>query len=50
MRDLVRLGPGPETIKSHLKNIFVKLEVDRRTQAVLRADELGVLRIRRSLR
>ncbi len=45
-----QLGLGPETIKSHLKNIFVKLEVDRRTQAVLRADELGVLRIRRSLR
>lgn len=45
-----QLGLGPETVKTHLKNIFAKLEVDRRTQAVLRADELGVLRIRRPLR
>lgn len=44
------LGLGPETVKSHLKNIFVKLEVERRTQAVLRAEELGLLRIRRGLR
>jgi ATP/maltotriose-dependent transcriptional regulator MalT len=33
-----------------MKNIFNKLEVDRRTQAVLRAEELGLARIRRPLR
>jgi LuxR family maltose regulon positive regulatory protein len=44
------LGLGPETVKTHLKNIFVKLEVERRTQAVLRAEELGLLRVRRGLR
>ena len=44
------LGLGPETVKSHLKNIFVKLEVERRTQAVLRAEELGLLRVRRGVR
>ena len=44
------LGLGPETVKTHLKNIFVKLGVERRTQAVLRAEELGLLRVRRGLR
>jgi LuxR family maltose regulon positive regulatory protein len=44
------LGLGPETVKTHLKNIFVKLEVERRTQAVLRAGELGLLRVPRGLR
>jgi len=44
------LGLGPETVKTHLKNIFAKLEVERRTQAVLRAEELGLLRVRRGLR
>jgi len=44
------LGLGPETVKTHLKNIFVKLDVERRTQAVLRAEELGLLRVRRGLR
>jgi len=44
------LGLGPETVKTHLKNIFVKFGVDRRTQAVLRAEELGLLRVRRGLR
>ncbi len=39
-----RLGLGPETVKTHLKNVFLKLEVERRTQAVLRAEELGLLR------
>ncbi len=42
-----RLGLGPETVKTHLKNVFLKLEVERRTQAVLRAEELGLLRVRR---
>jgi hypothetical protein len=35
-------------VKSHLKKIFGKLEVERRTQAVLRAEELGLLRVRRA--
>lgn len=39
-----RLGLGPETVKTHLKNVFVKLGVERRTQAVLRAEELGWVR------
>ena len=42
-----QLGLGPETVKTHLKNIFLKLEVERRTQAVLRAEELGLLAARR---
>lgn len=32
------------TIKKHLGNIFAKLEVSRRTQAVSRARELGVIK------
>lgn len=44
------LGLGPETVKTHMKNIFNKLGVERRTQAVLRAEELGLARIRRTLR
>jgi LuxR family transcriptional regulator, maltose regulon positive regulatory protein len=39
------LGIAPETVKSHLKNIFVKLAVDRRAQAVSRAQSLGLIRI-----
>lgn len=37
------LGLAPETVKSHLKNVFTKLEVNRRTQAVLRARSLGLI-------
>jgi LuxR family maltose regulon positive regulatory protein len=37
------LGIGPETVKSHLKSIFVKLNVERRAQAVARAQALGLL-------
>jgi LuxR family maltose regulon positive regulatory protein len=37
------LGIGPETVKSHLKRIFVKLNVERRAQAVARAQALGLL-------
>lgn len=44
------LGLGPETVKTHIKNVFHKLDVDRRTQAVLRAEELGLVRFRRPLR
>jgi LuxR family maltose regulon positive regulatory protein len=45
-----KLGLGPETVKTHLKNVFHKLAVERRTQAVLRAEELGLLRVHRSRR
>jgi LuxR family maltose regulon positive regulatory protein len=33
------LGITPETVKSHVKNIFIKLEVDKRAKAVARAAE-----------
>jgi len=42
-----RLGLGPETVKTHLKSVFAKLGVARRTQAVLRAEELGLVHVRR---
>jgi LuxR family maltose regulon positive regulatory protein len=38
------LGIAPETVKSHVKNIFLKLAVDRRAQAVSRALSLGLVR------
>jgi LuxR family transcriptional regulator, maltose regulon positive regulatory protein len=37
------LGVAPETIKTHLKRIFQKLSAESRTQAVVRAQSLGVL-------
>ena len=37
------LGIAPETVKSHVKNIFLKLAVDKRAQAVARAQELGLV-------
>jgi DNA-binding CsgD family transcriptional regulator len=38
------LGVAPETVKSHVKNIFVKLDVEKRAQAVARAQTLGFVR------
>jgi LuxR family maltose regulon positive regulatory protein len=40
------LGIGPETVKSHLKSIFTKLGVERRAQAVSRAQTLGIVTTR----
>ncbi len=42
-RDLAQtLGMAPDTVKWHLKNIFGKLGVSNRTQAVLRLQEIGI--------
>lgn len=38
------LGVTPETVKTHLKRIFVKLSAESRAQAVARAQSLGLLR------
>ncbi|SOE60660.1 LuxR family transcriptional regulator, maltose regulon positive regulatory protein [Burkholderia sp. D7] len=37
------LGITPETVKTHVKNIFVKLAVDKRAHAVARAQALGLV-------
>ncbi|WP_175150223.1 LuxR C-terminal-related transcriptional regulator [Paraburkholderia ultramafica] len=37
------LGIAPETVKTHVKNVFVKLEVDKRAHAVARAQALGLV-------
>ena len=45
-KDIARaLGIAPETVKSHIKNIFGKLGVVRRAQAVSRALSLGLIRV-----
>jgi LuxR family maltose regulon positive regulatory protein len=36
------LAIAPETVKSHIKHIFIKLNVERRVQAVSRAQMLGL--------
>jgi LuxR family maltose regulon positive regulatory protein len=38
------LGVTPETIKTHVKRIFIKLSAESRVQAVVRAQSLGFLR------
>ena len=37
------LSIAPETVKSHVKHIFIKLDVERRAQAVSRAQSLGLV-------
>jgi LuxR family maltose regulon positive regulatory protein len=39
------LGIAPETVKSHVKSIFMKLAVDKRAHAVARAQVLGLVGI-----
>jgi LuxR family maltose regulon positive regulatory protein len=36
------LAVTPETVKSHVKHIFIKLNVEKRAQAVARAQTLGL--------
>lgn len=38
------LGIAPETVKSHVKNIFAKLAVEKRAHAVARAQALGLVK------
>jgi LuxR family maltose regulon positive regulatory protein len=40
------LDIGPETVKSHLKNVFNKLGAEKRAQAVARAQSLGLVTTR----
>lgn len=37
------LAIAPETVKSHIKHIFIKLKVERRAQAISRAQILGLV-------
>jgi DNA-binding CsgD family transcriptional regulator len=39
-----RLEVSPNTVKTHVANLYEKLEVRRRTEAILRARELGMIR------
>ena len=39
-----RLEVSPNTVKSHVASLFAKLAVARRTEAILRARELGLIR------
>jgi LuxR family maltose regulon positive regulatory protein len=38
------LGIAPETVESHVKNIFDKLSVEERAQAIAHAQSAGLLR------
>jgi DNA-binding NarL/FixJ family response regulator len=38
-----KLNVSPNTVKTHVANLYGKLEVKRRTEAIMRARELGVL-------
>ena len=39
-----RLGVSPNTVKTHVAKLYGKLDVRRRTEAMRRARELGMLR------
>jgi DNA-binding NarL/FixJ family response regulator len=39
-----RLEVSPNTVKTHVAKLYEKLEVRRRTEAILRARELGMIR------
>lgn len=39
-----RLEVSPNTVKTHVAKLYAKLEVKRRTEAILRARELGMIR------
>jgi DNA-binding CsgD family transcriptional regulator len=39
-----RLEVSPNTVKTHVAKLFEKLEVSRRTEAIMRARELGMIR------
>lgn len=38
------LGVAPETVKTHIKRIFIKLSAETRVQAVVRAHSMGLLK------
>ncbi len=38
------LGVSPNTVKTHLARLYEKLEANRRTEAIARARELGLIR------
>jgi DNA-binding CsgD family transcriptional regulator len=38
------LNIGPETVKSHINRVFIKLDVEKRAQAVALAQDLGMIR------
>ncbi len=39
-----QLDVSPNTVKTHIAKLFEKLEVKRRTEAIMRARELGMIR------
>ena len=39
-----RLNVSPNTVKTHVSKLYEKLEASRRTEAILRARELGIIK------